>query len=403
MKTAVTVCTLIIGIASSVAFSQPTDGSWLGYQPGPYKTGTMLDMWEDGDREDITTSDPDDNRRIMVQIWYPASHDDHPEFVPYSARENLYQEFIRSWLTPVANYPTNSVLNAPLAGEQEQYPLLIYSHGNRFPLFTGTAQTEFLASHGYIVVAIGHPDSSGLASYPDGKPYVYDTQPSMPSREELMKMIAHEFYLTESADLARLFEAHAEDFSFAIDRMEGLSENSESLFYHRVNFDQIGTFGWSRGGATALQVAIDDDRIKAGVLLDGDLFQRPMSRTGTHVPILMLENPSYDLPFGGEMDPNRQESISALDSEKWGMLNRSTDDWYRVRISGAAHLNFSDVPLLVDLNPTVAGTIDPLRAHELIRSLVFEFFGKYLRHDTTAPILGGEQQESELRIARPAQ
>jgi len=400
MKNAVIVCTLIVGVASSLALSQPEDGSWLGYQPGPYKTGTMLDMWEDADREDISTSDPNDNRRIMVQVWYPASYEDPVEVAPYSAREHLYQEYVRSWLTPVANYPTNSVLKTPLASSHEQYPLLIYSHGNRFPLFTGTAQTEFLASHGYIVVAIGHPDSSGVATYPDGEPYVYDTQPPMPSREELMQMIAHEFYLTESTDLAPLFETHAKDFSFAIDRMMELSANSESLFYHRVNFDQIGALGWSRGGATALQVAIDDDRIKAGVLLDGDLFRRPMSKTGANVPILMIENASLDTPFGGEMDPNREESKAALNSEKWGMLNRSTKDWYRVRIKGSAHLNFSDLPLLLELNPAVAGTINPLRAHELIRKMLLEFFTKYLNDKEEAPLLNGQQQEPEITIAR---
>ncbi len=39
---------------------------------GPYPVGTTTMMLEDPSREEPTTADPADRRKLMIQIWYPA-------------------------------------------------------------------------------------------------------------------------------------------------------------------------------------------------------------------------------------------------------------------------------------------------------------------------------------------
>ena len=58
------------------AFPEPT---------GRYATGTTVLQWTDASREETATEDPDDQRVVVAQLWYPAASDEG-ERAPYFGR-----------------------------------------------------------------------------------------------------------------------------------------------------------------------------------------------------------------------------------------------------------------------------------------------------------------------------
>ena len=64
--------------------------------------------------------------------------------------------------------------NAPPASSGIPFPVLLYNHG--YSGFPGVHQVLFedLASHGYIVVSVGHAHESALFVLPDGTVRAFD-------------------------------------------------------------------------------------------------------------------------------------------------------------------------------------------------------------------------------------
>lgn len=379
------------------SFAQDT--YWLGDVRGPYATGTYIDMWEDDSREELSTPEPGDKRRVMVQIWYPANARSGAGYAPYIADPTLYQDFVQSWAatTTLAASPTRSVLNATV-NTQGIFPVLLYSHGGNSPLFTGTAQTEFLASHGYIVVSVAHTDDSALVRFPDGKEYRRTEYQQMPSEEERAGWSELQIYHWQKDHLQTLHEWHVKDLSFALNMLEALNRLSTSIFLNHLDLDHVGAFGWSRGGATSFQASVDDKRIKAAVNLDGTMYGRAIESTGSDRPLLLLEstNSYFDPLNDRRANPELEELWASVEVDWWGMFDRSTNDWYRAKIVGTTHTQFSDFPLANASPPPEF--IKPQRVRDITNSVLLEFFDKYLRGATDSRLLSGGDIYPELRM-----
>ncbi|MHB1328354.1 MAG: hypothetical protein ACYC2K_09145, partial [Gemmatimonadales bacterium] len=147
-------------------------GVFLAEARGPHRTGSYEELWVADKLPETRTLDPNDKTHLMVRIWYPATVTGTSVPAPYAINPDLYLDTTAHWLKAVKDLPTQSVLNAPLAPTAGRLPVLIYNQGGGHPNFSATFQTEFLASHGYVVVAIGHPGWDGVRNaYPDG--YVF--------------------------------------------------------------------------------------------------------------------------------------------------------------------------------------------------------------------------------------
>ena len=55
---------------------------------GDFIVGTQIFYWEDSSRDEIFTKDIIDTRKIVVQIWYPAS-EKSDSLYPYMENKNL--------------------------------------------------------------------------------------------------------------------------------------------------------------------------------------------------------------------------------------------------------------------------------------------------------------------------
>jgi predicted dienelactone hydrolase len=365
---------------------------------GPYQTGTREELWIDSQREESTTSDPTDKRHLMIQLWYPAAFKGDRPRAPYVLHRELYPtDQYSEWLDVVKQVRTHSVLNAPMAGAPQRFPVLIYNPGGYHPHFSGTFQTEFLASHGYIVVAIGHTGvgMNRIERFTDGSVYRPDrNDPRLSDAEnaELPKVEWLERQVQRFSEL--MMPEHVHDIGFVLDRLRMLDADRGSFLHQRLDLDQVGALGWSLGGASSLQASRDDPRIKAAVNLDGWLYTDVMN-TGTPRPILQMHGGAEIAELQAKADAASLEQATVAASYNWRLYTHSTGDWYDVTLDRATHAHFSDRVLFEQPQPRL---MHPRVAHDIVNGYTLEFFDKYLRDRTHTPLLSGTSSYPEAQL-----
>lgn len=396
-----------LGDAGAESFRPPAL-PFAGEPRGPYATGTIEELWVNEALDDPSTVAPD-KRKIMVQIWYPASLPRNPRLAPYAISPQLYWK--KNPIHEIAQVQTQSILDAPLLAQPGRLPILVYNHGGGRPHFCSTFQTEFLASHGYVVVSIGHSGENGIERFPDRTSYKSDSKPwdvrpdphlALPLREK------EEFQWVHS-DLS-LF---VKDISFALDRVTALNADPRSRFHQRLDLERVGALGWSYGGVISLQALRDEPRIKAAANLDGWPYGLAGSSgvvtLGSERPVLLMfslgnsgtvltEYPGGRAGAGGEVDAKWVEASLAAATYYWTLLRRTTADWYHVTIARTNHGHFSDDTLFEPRDPQ---ELHPRAAHAIINGYTLEFFDKYVRGSAQqTPLLSGEKRFPEATLLR---
>ena len=342
---------------------------------GPHAIGMSEFLWTDESRSEIFTRDADDTRSVAVRVWYPTDDPGEPGamYVADMAEFGDGQDFV-----PVTHVRTNAIQDAaPAPGP---FPVLVYHHGGSWTRFTSTFTTEELASHGYVVVSVGHNGFNKTQFLPGGASVVPDTLTfPEPSGDLLADALAGWDFLDEHH-----FTAWVADAVFVLDRLEAL--NGSGLLAGRLDLDRIGMYGWSFGGATSIEMSAIDDRVKAAIDHDGQLFGSA-PRVGTDRPFMLMHNtelreaPTSDDPEVAEANARAMEQLmGAVDSTSAAMRTASTGDWYDVSISGTNHGSFSDLVLFL---PGSSPGIEPARGHEIINALTVAFFDRYLKGTET--------------------
>lgn len=90
------------------------------------------------------TVDEDSERPLTVDVWYPIVEGTAGELQQYTLLPGVYYE------SPAAI--TAETTSMPVA----EFPLVVYSHGSGGQRWIHSDYTEFIASHGYVVVAADH-------------------------------------------------------------------------------------------------------------------------------------------------------------------------------------------------------------------------------------------------------
>ena len=366
--------TLLAGSRAAWAQAAPgTPGSATPFSPpgGTYAVGTRDYLWIDSTRGEPFTRDQNDRRHVLVQIWYPATAPSNAERALYirAAREFGDSSRAFAWVRRVR---TNSVLNVPVAGKDEPYPVIVYHAGGGWVRFGSTFTAEALASHGYVVVGVDHTGFSMSANFPDGYRFEADTLlPPTGAGKMREDALAFWDYLNGT-----VFDTWRADAKFVVDQLEKINRDPGHPFYRRLDLDRVGATGWSFGGAAAIQMTRDDRRVKAAVDQDGQLFG-DVREKGTSRPVMLLHH-GGDPPYkSADTLAIYRELVAMVDGWDRAMLERSTDDWYEVWIANTQHVNFSDSPLFSSRTPP--GALDPRRAHEIINAYTLAFFDRYLR------------------------
>jgi predicted dienelactone hydrolase len=386
----VVVAILCTGPVCSFGFDYPRPS-------GKFQIGTSYLFLEDSTRLDTFSNAPDDYRWISIRVWYPANPPSGATPAPFGNDEfnrSMVEKgfFDPAYLDEVALRPSASFRDVPFAKQGAPWPILIYSSSG--VITANVFLCEELASHGYVVLAVGHPywcefyfDAEGKLFYFDksNKHYVAmweeeDSKLTKDTKERITRATDGEMKLTLYKELNRIMPTEVadlalwqEDIDFLIDKLVELN-SSEGLYRDCLDTERIGIMGYSKGGALAGQICATSDRIRAGVNFDGFMFggvvdndlEKPFMIFGQIVSWCQ-ECPSINLPF----------------------FQRSRDDAYLVGIADANHATFTDLPLMRKyvLPEGILSSLDGTTSSSIISSYVLAFFNTYVRELPRASIL----------------
>ena len=349
---------------------------------GIYNVGTTL-FHVKTERDEIITNDTSDKRELLYKIWYPSEADvssmRSEKYVDRGSRAGFAMKY---GLPPAAmNYldyiKTHVYEDIPIANGS--FPLLIFSHGYGSKATGYYSLLSELASQGYIIINMNHTYESLGTTFPDGRivhfDYNFQKEISSGGMEVMMPLIeafknnidyderhpivrkaVKEFYESESVD------RWAEDITTTIDLANDW--NNQGFLANKLRLDQLAVFGHSNGGGAAGMVSAKDDRVKAGVNIDGITWGNLID-TFYNVPFLYI---SADWPAEHE------------DINSHIYINKSTDHFYECKLINSGHPSFMDIPFMIPI-PSIAGTgsIDPYLGMEITTNLLTSFFDKHLK------------------------
>jgi dienelactone hydrolase len=416
-----TPCRLVLGVlflvwlTSAAALPALMPVFQLPHPTGPHGIGTRYVLVTDERRIEPFADDPELNREIPAQVWYPATPQPGARPVPYVRDATLVSTLFAEshglhWAPFILQHlnlvETHSYLDAPVSDHEGSFPVLIFSHGlGQFYKFN-TALMEDLASNGYVVFSIVHAYDTPYAVYPDETIRVFgpkritaggadgtDADPETHRRiDEVFESLQATRDQEQQRQLYRELYAHFPDWWHLSNQawvddirsfMDQLGSLNATYFSGRLDLDRIGVLGFSFGGGASGVAAMMDERIKAGVNLDG---WQPghLLDGGMQCPFLIMSSESH----GGEFD---------------FFLRHSERTLYDVNIRDTGHSNFNDVAVMAEIPARLAGRagkIDGQRGLHIVRRYVLEFFGKYLRNADSCLLDAGCGDDPEVTIRK---
>ena len=346
---------------------------------GPHAVGTFDVVWTDSSRSEPFTRDPDDLRSVAARVWYPATPGGPggAEYVGNGAEFGDDPDLARA-----VHVRTHATPDAPVL-DGGPFPVLVYHHGGGWTRFTSTFTTVEMASHGYVVVSVGHNGFNRTRFLSGGDTVAPDT---LAFPDPTGDLLADAYGSWTHLDRHH-FPEWVADARHALDRLERMAETGP--LSGALDLDRIGMYGWSFGGATSIEASVVDERVKAAVDHDGQLFGRAAS-VGTSRPFMLFHGGTEPEGPPAESEEERARIRAAMD-ELMGVVAAndaklkaaSTGDWYDVVIAGTNHGSFSDLTLMI---PGASPDIAPARAHRIINRLTLAFFDRYLK-GLPAPVL----------------
>ncbi|SEK72179.1 Platelet-activating factor acetylhydrolase, isoform II [Aquimarina amphilecti] len=353
-------------------------------------------------QDEIMTSDIGDKRELMIKAWYPAILDNE-KAEPYLNEGDRVSFAVKHGLPKtIFNYldivKTHTYIKPSVA--IGKFPVLIFSHGSYSQASGYYALIEEIVSHGYIILNINHTYESTGTLFPDGEIKLFNSEYDRKQNNQEMAEMAwnamqnynkattpeEQFSTVHSLILnyygAELTERYSNDISLVIDELK--KWNTSSFLAHHLDTTKIGVFGHSQGGAAAGQALLDNDRIKAGINVDGMQWGKMIDTIMTK-PFALISS-EWD-------DSHPNLNIQAYH-------NGSSSDFYNAKIKNSGHSSFMDIPLMINL-PFIneAGTINPRKTYEVTTKIVLQFFDLYLL-DEHSDLLELSNKYPELELTK---
>lgn len=281
---------------------------------GPHSVGHTSKVIE-GPKRTTGLGDSD----IGIEIFAPTRNRDGDKLLmQFSPKDYLTKALNAEQLQTLHTHSLDAI--EPIG----KMPVVIFSHGFGVNPTHYQPLLEEIASHGYLVLSLNHPSSSGYAPF---------------SKEPLVE------------DYERLTYAQADNIRFVIDRLRNGKFKSLALP------GQIILAGHSLGGAASILVSRTDPQIKRCINIDGSLKGDKATS-----PLIM----PTQLIFA---DHPREKAI-ALESEEeqqlFDEMQKMHDDWdafpaEKHTIDGIGHMDFAFSPL--DWFITGKPPLGALKAH----------------------------------------
>lgn len=349
---------------------------------GEYKIGSRY-LKVKGDSPEIITKAPEEKREFMVKVWYPSTvnNENKELYLDKGNRLGFLNKYgLPKFALDYLDYvETHTYENPDFA--QGTFPVLIFSHGSNSEAFGYYALMEEIVSHGFVVININHTYESSGSLFPNGNIKLYNSEFDQKTNDSKMAEMAwnasenyrkattenEQFLAVEdlirnyvAADISKRWSL---DISTVIDNLDKWNENM--FFKNHLDLTKIGIFGHSQGGSAVGQTLIDDERIDAGINLDGVQWGSIIDSTITKPFMLISSDWKEDHP----------------NLNKYAYRNLNNSEYKNITIKNTGHSNFLDIILVVNLSYiNEAGTIDPFEGYKIISSLILDFFNENLNH-----------------------
>lgn len=401
---------IAIGLIATVFTLMTFPVNPLPKPSGQYAVGVRSLEMDDSSRLGVFAAKPDEPRRLLVRIWYPAqsvSGDPAPYFNAAETKSTAralgalvgFPEFF----TYLRHVKTNSYINAPLLEGAKDLPVVFYSHGYTSYLNQNTALMEELASHGYVVVSVQHTYDSSDTAFPDGT--------VAPMDPKLMDVAGDETGRPSQADafggdtLDKRIEAALAFQEYAVQHDDRIATAStkqwvaDRLFVHDTlqanppeavadiarasNWARVGESGMSFGGAISGEICMIDPRCAAGVNMDGGNFPFSSFNADVPAPFLMFHSDPANLYKSAErpLPPSGiPRSFNEFSYERIATAG-TRPDVYRISLKDTQHLGMSDSALFVG-EPVKGLLFGTAPADVMIgaqNDFILGFFDKHLR------------------------
>jgi len=327
-------------IFSLLLFQAVALGAQLPPPTGPNKNiGTYALTLTDSSRTSGFGGPNGVAREIVVQAFYP---------LPSAPNSGNYADWAPpltvSTFEKVAGIPngtlsgitTNSFVqpsSSPVCPTKDLIPL-VFSTGMGGPRAFYTTFYEQLASAGYFLLAVDHPYDALIVEYPEpGKAPTYSA-----------------FKLTDGIDVIEAaLRTRVADLRFLAGVMKSLPCGS------KLQSEKAGVFGHSLGGATSAGALIPPSPYKAGLNMDGTIFNYNTSSVAP-APFLIMGAGSHN---------------STSDSS-WALFKKLQKGWVKEAIvEGFGHGSFGDGPTIIEM----VGLANAPELTDEIREILKEQFG----------------------------
>lgn len=298
-----------------VASCQPQSNS-RNKADTPYAVGSSTRFIHDTSRGYDSVAGIDAGLRILItEVWYPVEHDEvangryrratYGDYVfgdremhrlmmtnttffhltPDTVRDGVSAADIDAAIEELFVRERTSYVDAPLAGSPDLLPVVVMTHGDAGSRYNMETACEYLAAHGYVVIA---PEHTGNSPYSlTGKdPALSSVGGDAEILKRMAEIMPHLNALGAYGSDEKFGQSYTPlgsgdldpDSLVALDRSllqrvndlrATLAEldrmNAEGPFTGRLNLDKIGLMGRSFGGATTMAGLKLESRFAAGV------------------------------------------------------------------------------------------------------------------------------------------
>lgn len=350
---------------------------------------------------------PSVTRELMISIWYPAHPRTDSPRMPY-CQPQLADYYVNH---PPAGLPTGGIdWSAPITHaasgvdtlpRRDGHPVVLYSPGGGNSRALGTVLVEELASRGFVVVTVDHTHETAVA-FPNGRLEVSEIPANPPDINAAKQLF---------------MDSREADVRFVLDQLGVIAAGSNpdvdgtplpAGLDKALNLSAIGMFGHSAGGVTAARAVRDDDRLLAGINLDGFFeFGENHPELGEHDPFLLMgarSDPSYP-PLLGKPRTHRTDPLW---KEFWAHCTNYRLD---LNIPDGRHYTYTDlqswlpqvatpIGMTSDQVAGLIGTVEPDRVIAAERAYVTAFFEQTLRHRPQGLLTGPSPWFPQVRFIR---
>lgn len=322
-------------------------------------------------------------RKLMLSVFRPATC---PFTLPALYMPRKTAEYQGPYLQAIFNISQNlsplflearlptSSSHADNCSTPEDVPVLLFSPGYSVPRLLYSFLASAIASEGFMVITIDHPEDANIVTYPNGQA-VYNndsTQTTAVFKEHLPVRIA--------------------DASFVVDQLSNATAMAE-LFPQRghkpFSVNRIVMLGHSLGGVTAVLAAKADHRIRGAANWDGTFVELP-PKSGISKPVLLMSH--------GDADSTWPQAWSRLNGPKL---------W--VNVANVTHETFSDLPTLLQASgqdsaafASLLGTVAPTEMVKILTRYTTSWMNGVFSGKMNEPLVQGQvpKQFPEITVVR---